>query len=98
MYVGITRARKFLTVTRAQTRSKYGHRAETNPSRFLFEMQGTAPPPGWRAASMQTAEEKAELAAALPAKGRKPGGKGAAKRGGKGPYKGLQIFGGRGPR
>ncbi len=98
MYVGITRARKFLTVTRAQTRSKYGHRTETNPSRFLFEMQGTAPPPGWRAASMQTAEEKAELAAALPAKGRKPGGKGAAKRGGKGPYKGPRIFGGRGPR
>jgi DNA helicase-2/ATP-dependent DNA helicase PcrA len=37
-YVGITRARDVLTLTRAVTRRKWGKSRETVPSRFLFEM------------------------------------------------------------
>jgi len=38
-YVGITRARDFLTITRTASRMKHGRRRETIPSRFLFEMR-----------------------------------------------------------
>jgi DNA helicase-2/ATP-dependent DNA helicase PcrA len=37
-YVGITRARDYLTITRAQTRTKWGKRRESPPSRFLLEV------------------------------------------------------------
>jgi DNA helicase-2/ATP-dependent DNA helicase PcrA len=37
-YVGITRARDFLTITSAATRTKWGKRRESVPSRFLKEM------------------------------------------------------------
>lgn len=43
-YVGITRARDFLTISRAKTRMKWGRRRESLPSRFLFEMQQGATP------------------------------------------------------
>jgi len=49
MYVAITRAQRLLTVTWAKTRSKYGTRVDTSPSRFIFEMRGEKPPKGWRA-------------------------------------------------
>ncbi|MDZ4686810.1 MAG: UvrD-helicase domain-containing protein [Planctomycetaceae bacterium] len=38
-YVGVTRAKDFLTVSWAATRMKWGKRRETVPSRFLNEMQ-----------------------------------------------------------
>ena len=38
-YVGITRARDQLTLTRARTRMKWGKKRPTLPSRFLFEMR-----------------------------------------------------------
>jgi superfamily I DNA/RNA helicase len=44
MYVGITRARRHLTITRVKSRAKYGQRAPCLPSRFLFEIQGETPP------------------------------------------------------
>jgi len=49
MYVAITRAQRLLTVTWTKSRSKYGTRVESMPSRFVFEMRGEKPPKGWRA-------------------------------------------------
>ena len=37
-YVGITRARKFLTLSMARSRMRMGKAQPTNPSRFLFEI------------------------------------------------------------
>ncbi len=41
-YVGITRARQRLTLTFAKERMKRGKKVATEPSRFLYEMLGTA--------------------------------------------------------
>jgi DNA helicase-2/ATP-dependent DNA helicase PcrA len=46
-YVGITRAMATLTLSFAQERAKYGKRATSVPSRFLFEAQAEAIPAGW---------------------------------------------------
>jgi hypothetical protein len=43
-YVGITRARRRLTLTYAGSRARYGQRATTTPSRFLYELRGKQPP------------------------------------------------------
>ncbi len=59
MYVGITRARRHLTITHCKERAKRGKRGASMRSRFLFEMEGVSPPKGWTAAG------------APPAKGRK---------------------------
>ncbi|QDU81498.1 ATP-dependent DNA helicase PcrA [Polystyrenella longa] len=37
-YVGITRAKDYISISRAVTRAKYGKRSRTIPSRFLHEM------------------------------------------------------------
>jgi len=47
-YVGITRARRALSLSLAGERSRHGRRSATHPSRFLFEIQGKQPPAGWR--------------------------------------------------
>jgi superfamily I DNA/RNA helicase len=62
MYVAITRAQKLLTVTWTKSRSKYGTRVESMPSRFVFEMRGEKPPKGWRASG--AAQEEARPARA----------------------------------
>jgi len=41
-YVGVTRAQEFLTLSRAESRLKWGNRRPTVPSRFLREMQTEA--------------------------------------------------------
>jgi DNA helicase-2/ATP-dependent DNA helicase PcrA len=46
-YVGVTRARRHLTVTWTKTRARHGRRAETMPSRFLYEIRDEKPPKGW---------------------------------------------------
>jgi len=38
LYVGITRARKYLTLSMARARVRMGKAEPTNPSRFLFEI------------------------------------------------------------
>jgi superfamily I DNA/RNA helicase len=43
-YVGITRARRRLTLTYTMSRARYGNRFTTMPSRFLFELSGKEPP------------------------------------------------------
>lgn len=60
MYVAITRAQKLLTITWTKSRSKYGTRVETMPSRFLFEMRGEKPPKGWKAAGSDAKEPAIE--------------------------------------
>ncbi len=44
-YVGVTRARDRLTLTRAKSRTKWGKRRVTRPSQFLAEMRGEVEPP-----------------------------------------------------
>jgi superfamily I DNA/RNA helicase len=43
-YVGITRARRRLTITHANTRARYGKRVTALASRFLYEMNGKPVP------------------------------------------------------
>lgn len=49
-YVGITRARRVLTVSWAEQRSRYGRVAPCHVSRFYFEATGETPHKGWVAA------------------------------------------------
>src|SRR5262249_37691101 len=46
-YVGITRAMLELTLSWAAERARYGKRAVSTPSRFVFEARGEATPEGW---------------------------------------------------
>ena len=59
-YVGITRAMTTLTLSWAFERAKYGRRANTVPSRFLFEAQGEAPPKGWVGVEATAGTDEAE--------------------------------------
>ena len=59
MYVAITRAQRFLTITWAKSRSKYGTRVETTPSRFVYEMRGEKPPRATSAAAARTGSGRA---------------------------------------
>ena len=43
-YVGITRAKRRLTLTLTRSRARYGERVTTIPSRFLYELRGKEPP------------------------------------------------------
>lgn len=43
-YVGITRAKRRLTLTYAKSRARYGNRVTSVPSRFLYEMMGKKAP------------------------------------------------------
>jgi len=47
-YVGMTRARRILTVTWTEQRTRYGRPAPCHASRFYYETTGEALPDGWR--------------------------------------------------
>ena len=49
-YVGVTRARRRLTLTMALSRRKWGKARPTHPSRFLYELTGRADNPNYQAA------------------------------------------------
>jgi DNA helicase-2/ATP-dependent DNA helicase PcrA len=46
-YVGITRAMTTLTITWALERARYGRKANSMPSRFIYEAQDAETPIGW---------------------------------------------------
>ena len=75
-YVGITRAMRTLTMSWAFERAKYGKRARSVPSRFLFESQGEQPPDGWKGI-----EALAVAPADAPDEGAVKHGKGKRKAG-----------------
>ena len=58
MYVGITRARMELTLSHTHRRNKFGTQVESMPSRFLYELKGTPPPPDWIPAGLEAEERK----------------------------------------
>ncbi|HIG10166.1 MAG TPA: hypothetical protein EYG30_10430 [Planctomycetes bacterium] len=81
MYVGITRARNGLTVSYTTERAKYGTRVAVQPSRFLFEMRGTAPPDDWVAADgAPSASDKPRRGGRSKRKGKAPRKPSTAKR------------------
>lgn len=62
MYVGITRAKKQLTISYAKTRSRYGEDITCEPSRFLDELP--AKNIAWEDKKQSTPEEQRETASA----------------------------------
>jgi DNA helicase-2/ATP-dependent DNA helicase PcrA len=73
-YVGITRAMTTLTLSWAFERAKYGRRAASVPSRFLFEAQDAALPEGWL--GIEARIEKDEDDEPPKGKGKKKAGRG----------------------
>ena len=66
-YVGITRAMTNLTITWALERARYGRKANSMPSRFIYEAQDAEMPIGWIGVEATATAEDEEDA---PAKGR----------------------------
>jgi len=77
-YVGITRAMTTLALTFAFERAKYGKRARTTPSRFLFEAQGEDLPRDWVGVEKSAPAEEGDIDP--PAKTKARGVKKAAPR------------------
>jgi DNA helicase-2/ATP-dependent DNA helicase PcrA len=73
-YVGITRAMTTLTLSFARERAKYGKRATSVPSRFLFEAQGEAMPAGWVGVEAEAQAGHDEPARAAVSSGGSPTG------------------------
>jgi len=98
-YVGITRARRVLTITYCERRARHGRAAPCHPSRFLFEIQGEPPPKGWAAAGELAPREARGRGrrAGGPAPGVRKGGGGGARDGRGGGGRGAKR-GGRGTR
>ena len=61
-YVGITRARRRLTLTLALSRQKWGKPRATIPSRFLYEITGQTNSPNYAAAKQQRRPNKSAKA------------------------------------
>ena len=73
-YVGVTRARRRLTLTLALSRQKWGKPRPTIPSRFLYEITGQTKNPNYLRRQAAAAAEQGGKAAAgkrpVPVKGR----------------------------
>lgn len=67
-YVGITRARRLLTLTLALGRHKWGKLQPTIPSRFLYEITGQADNPNYRAALQGKPPQRKKTSAAATRK------------------------------
>ncbi|MFT7462774.1 MAG: DNA helicase-2/ATP-dependent DNA helicase PcrA [Pseudohongiellaceae bacterium] len=80
MYVGITRAMHRLVLTYTAWRSRYGAKAETMPSRFLFEMTGEEPPEGWQACLGSEAKAAVGKRGGRKKAGKKSKGRGASAK------------------
>jgi len=78
MYVGITRAQRRLVLTHAASRSRHGARAESSPSRFLFEMRGETPPEDWVPAGAGPARRRGAGGGASGSGARKAGARAAS--------------------
>ena len=70
-YVGFTRAKRMLTITWTEQRTKWGRPTKSHVSRFYYETIGETPPNGW----MPTGQEPAPRPASRQA-GRKKSTKG----------------------
>ena len=68
-YVGVTRARRRLTLTLALSRQKWGKPRPTIPSRFLYEITGQTQNPNYLAAKQQRRPIGRAGAKSLPAHG-----------------------------
>jgi DNA helicase-2/ATP-dependent DNA helicase PcrA len=82
-YVGITRAMTTLSLSFAGERAKYGHRAHSVPSRFLFEARDEELPDRWvgiEATATRDEDEGDDLPKAGRAKKKAGAGRAAKKR------------------
>jgi DNA helicase-2/ATP-dependent DNA helicase PcrA len=73
-YVGVTRARRRLTLSLALSRNKWGKPRPTIPSRFLYEIIGQTANPNYLAAKQQRRPGRAPVKGARPAAGKQPYG------------------------
>jgi DNA helicase-2/ATP-dependent DNA helicase PcrA len=79
-YVGVTRAKRGLTLTYAASRARYGTRTATVPSRFLYELKGMEPPlDRMEALRKQQAEEPPKAGGKRARKKRRVSGKGRTR-------------------
>ncbi|MFC1463066.1 3'-5' exonuclease, partial [Verrucomicrobiota bacterium] len=79
-YVGVTRAKRRLTLTFTASRAKYGQRVGTIPSRFLYELRGKKPPVEQMESDLQKINGSAQKPGKNAKKKRKTSRKRTAKR------------------
>ena len=73
-YVGLTRAKSYLTLSHTRQRMRHGHPLETLTSRFLYELRGEEPSREWHDAVDVLRPQKSQR------KTRRRGRKKAAKK------------------